>query len=452
MGRTAILFAVAVALLALLGACSRLPPPEKSGELVVAISSGPASYQSEEGKASGFEHDLIEAFAESRQWRVRYVVAGDQAKLRSLVRDGKVHFAASAWIDDDPELQFSSPLRESQPVLVGYSDDLGLNTEPQDLSGKRVAVMYGSPQLGALKTMAGNPPRFEIAMRTDVTEFDLLREVEERKVPFAATDMLQFNLALHFIPDLDVALALPGKIRFGWAFPRGDEHLLSQVNQFIETASVRNGLLERLKDRYFGYIERVKTEGLVEFFHLMHARLPRYRRMFEDAQASSSIDWRLLAALAFQESKWDPLATSPTNVRGMMMLTEDTADRMRVSDRLDPRQSIRAGARYLADLRDELPGEVMEPDRTWLALAAYNLGMGHLNAARAIAVRLKRDPNSWYEMKQVLPLLARPEYYERLKSGMGRGGEAVILVENIRSYYDILNRFQPAAGPVLKFR
>jgi membrane-bound lytic murein transglycosylase F len=129
----------------------------------------------------------------------------------------------------------------------------------------------------------------------------------------------------------------------------------------------------------------------------------------------------------------------------MMMLTEDTADRLRVTDRLDARQSILAGTRYLIELRDQIPTEVKEPDRTWLALAAYNLGMGHMNGARFIATLVKRDPNSWYEMKQVLPLLSRPEYYARLKSGAARGGEAVIMTENIRTYYDILQRYEKAA-------
>ena len=133
-----------------------------------------------------------------------------------------------------------------------------------------------------------------------------------------------------------------------------------------------------------------------------------------------------------------------------MMLTDDTADRMHVGNRLDPKQSILAGAKYLADLIDQLPAEVKQPDRTWLALAAYNLGQGHMNGARAIAVGLKVDPDSWYEMKKILPLMARPKYYEHLKSGPARGGEAVIMVANIRNYYDILQKYKAPYVPVFK--
>jgi len=136
-------------------------------------------------------------------------------------------------------------------------------------------------------------------------------------------------------------------------------------------------------------------------------------------------------------------------VRGIMMLTGETADRLGVKNRLDPKEAIRAGARYVADLADDLPEEVKDPDRLWLALAAYNLGMGHMNGGRAIAESMGYDPNSWYEMKKVLPLLAKPEYYARLKSGRARGGEAVIMVENIRTFYDTLSRFEPAYKPLM---
>jgi membrane-bound lytic murein transglycosylase MltF len=234
----------------------------------------------------------------------------------------------------------------------------------------------------------------------------------------------------------------------GWAFPvSGDAALVERAEAFLERIRC-DGTLERLVDRYFGHVHRLGAGDLERFFEKMHSVLPHYRRHFVDAQEIHGIDWRLVAALAYQESQWDPLATSYTNVRGMMMLTEDTADRLRVKDRLDARQSILAGARYFAELKEQLPPEVVEPDRTWLAMAAYNLGMGHLNGARFIASLVKRDPNSWYEMKQVLPLLAKPEYYARLKSGAARGGEAVIMTENIRTYYDILRHYeQPAVSP-----
>ncbi|MDP2808881.1 MAG: transglycosylase SLT domain-containing protein [Rhodocyclaceae bacterium] len=291
---------------------------------------------------------------------------------------------------------------------------------------------------------------------------ELLERVRDGKAHFAAAvPVIGGDTEIRYTPPLREAWllmaqhldALPRhdftdldpqeKVAYVWAFHAEDVLLHGKAVAFIERIR-RDGTLTRLGDRYYGHSNRIHPLDTLRFLEHVRTRLRNFRHEFQQAQEITGIDWRLLAALAYQESNWDPLATSPTNVRGMMMLTEDTADRLKVTNRLDAKQSIRAGAGYLASLRDELPDSVKEPDRTWMALAAYNLGMGHLNGARAIAGMVKRDPDIWYEMKHVLPLLSQPQYYERLKSGRGRGGEAVILVENVRTYHDILSRFEPA--------
>jgi membrane-bound lytic murein transglycosylase F len=170
--------------------------------------------------------------------------------------------------------------------------------------------------------------------------------------------------------------------------------------------------------------------------------------MFQSAQQSSGIEWRLLAAIAYQESQWDPLATSPTNVRGMMMLTEDTSTQMKVTDRLDPAQSIAAGAQLVTQLKQLIPERIREPDRTWIALAAFNLGYAHVEDARVMAQQQKLNPDSWTDLKKMLPLLAKPEFAAKAKRGFARGGQAVIFVENVRAYYDILSQLEQAHRPV----
>jgi membrane-bound lytic murein transglycosylase F len=130
-----------------------------------------------------------------------------------------------------------------------------------------------------------------------------------------------------------------------------------------------------------------------------------------------------------------------------MMLTEDTADFMKVSNRLDPKQSILAGAKYFWDLKDKFPERIPEPDRTWLALAAYNIGFGHLEDARILAVRKRLNPDSWTDVKKTLPLLTNSKYFSKLKHGYASGGAPVVYVENIRTYYDIMVRFEKSYQP-----
>ena len=228
-----------------------------------------------------------------------------------------------------------------------------------------------------------------------------------------------------------------------WLGTHPNAELLARINAFVDRAQ-RDGTLLKIEDRYFGHVRRLKQADIVTFLGRVETVLPKLRKHFQAAQMASGIDWRLIAAVAYHESHWDAQATSPTGVRGIMMLTEDTADRLGVGNRLDARESIMGGARYLNLLKEMQPEDVAEPDRTWLALASYNIGPGHFNAARALAKLQGADPTAWYEMKQILPLLARPKYYEKVKSGRARGGEAVLLVENIRAYYDILARNQPA--------
>jgi membrane-bound lytic murein transglycosylase F len=299
--------------------------------------------------------------------------------------------------------------------------------------------------LPALQALTIDPPP-RIVVRNVGDETELFAGVARRRFDLAAGDQLHFDVASNYYPDLGIAMVLPDKLAYAWALPTYMTELQERAARFVEKAR-QDGTLRRLNDRYFGHIKRLDARDIQGFLGHMRSQLPNYRHAFQEAQEITGIDWRLLAALGYQESKWDPLATSPTGVRGLMMLTAETADRLGVVNRLDGRESILAGSKYLAMLMDELPDEIKQPDRLWFALAAYNLGMGHLRGGRRFAPGLKLDPNLWVDMKEVLPLLSRPEYYERLKSGRARGGEAVILVENIRNYYDVLSRFEPIYTP-----
>ena len=424
-----------------LSACSRIDPPEAEGRLVVAIREAPAFFQSEGDSASGFEHDLVTAFADSLGLKVHFIKAADPYELNDLALAGRVHLAASMPIGNN-HLQYSLPIRTVGQWIIGHSEVLGPETLAE-LAGQTVEVPAGSPLADTLRGLdeKSRPTVIEVS---GVNEMDLMERVTTHKAELAAVHDIHFDVGVNFYPEVSPLLPLPGKLELGWAFGGKDaDRLREKADAFIAAARA-DGTLVRLQDRYFGHIKRITNAGIARFIDDAKSRLPHWRRDFQAAQDLTGIDWRLLAALAYQESKWDPLATSPTNVRGMMMLTEDTADHLRVKNRLDAAESIRAGARYLAELVEQVPPTSAYPDRLWLALSAYNLGMGHFRGARAIAQRMKRDPNLWYEMKQVLPQLARPEIYVRLKSGPARGGEAVIMVENIRSYYDVLCRFETA--------
>jgi membrane-bound lytic murein transglycosylase F len=192
--------------------------------------------------------------------------------------------------------------------------------------------------------------------------------------------------------------------------------------------------------RYYGYIEQFDYVEARTYQRKIKSHLPQHIKTFQSAAKKYDMSWTLLAAQAYQESHWNPLAKSPTGVRGMMMLTLTTASELGIKSRLNPKDSIHGGAYYLNKLRDRLPESVTEPDRTWFALAAYNVGMGHLRDARALAKKLNKNPDRWQELSEVMPLLSKQKYFKKLKHGYARGWEPVNYVKSIRDYQDMLEK------------
>ncbi len=309
-----------------------------------------------------------------------------------------------------------------------------------DLVGKNIAVVAGSEQEGALREAQQGLSVLHWNSRTDTTVADLLGEVADGKLECTIANNEQLATARNYHPGLHAAFDIATPSRLAWAFsPDSNAELIGETQKFF-TDIKQDGTLRSLLDRYYGHNDRLEPIDATTF--LLNARdvLPQFRQSFEEAESLTGIEWQLLAALAYQESHWNPLATSFTNVRGMMMLTEETADRMKVKNRLDPHESILAGARYLQMLAEQLPQHIPDRQRIWLAMAAYNQGLGHLEDTRVLTVRAGLNPDSWQDVRTMMPKLAQPEYYENAKHGYARGGEAVVMVESVRQYYDMLKR------------
>jgi len=439
-----------------LTACGRnstpIPPARETGELVVVTRNGPTTYYEDaQGQYAGLEHDLVTLFAKELGFKVRFILADRFNQILPTVLSHQAYFAAAGIAITDErkqQLLFSTPYQTVQQQLV-YHSGQPKPVSFNDVIGKQLLeVVAGSSYAERLNQMKRKFPALTwIETQHQETE-DLLGKLAEGEIDYTIADSHIVQLSQNFHPELLVGFNVGPPQSLAWAFPKdGDAWLYKKSLQFFAKIQA-DGTLKRLLDRYYGHIERLEQADVIGFLAKMNTVLPKYRELFYEAQDITGIDWRLLAALGYQESKWDPLATSPTNVRGIMMLTEDTADEMGVSDRLDPQQSIIAGAKYFLNQKDTLPPRIPEPDRTWIALASYNVGYGHLEDARVLAQRLGRNPDSWTDLKKTLPLLSKANYHATLKHGYARGGEPVIFTENIRTYYDILVKFQKPYRPL----
>jgi membrane-bound lytic murein transglycosylase F len=430
-----------------------LPPVKDSKELVVVTSNGPNTYYLEdEDRYAGFEYDLARAFAKflGSDYRVRFVVHEKLSNVLTSLIDGKGHIAA-ANLSITPErerfVKFGPPYLDVQQHVVFNSETQNAPETVADLVGKHIEVPLGSSYAERLQRISEQHPTLGWHANKRANTEELVEQVCAGTLDYTVADDLMASLLQNYYPNLGLGFALGEAERLAWAFPRdGDPWLYQQSIAFFEKIKA-NGELKKLVDRYYGHIDRLNPADVTKFLGMMRTTLPKYARLFKQAQEVTGLDWRLIAAISYQESHWDQNNTSPTNVRGLMMLTEQTADSMGVTDRLDPKQSVMGGSQYLIQLKERLSGKIEEPDRTWMTLAAYNIGLSHLEDARILTQRLGRNPNNWSDVKATLPLLNKAQYYSSLKSGYASGGAPVIFVESIRTYHSILTRYMPEYQP-----
>lgn len=422
----------------------------ETGELVVITRNSPTTrFEKMEGDFAGLEHDLVELFAKQLGINVRYIEAQSYPEVLPRLARHQAHFAAaglSVTQERTQRFKFAPAYMNVQQIVV-YNGGTRKPKSARDLLSKQIQVVADSSGAERIRRLGVRMPSLTWQEVPTVNPEDLLMRVSEGAVDYAVTSSAIFDVARNYYPTLSRGMSLGNEEQVAWAFPQdADPALMRAAEQFFARIK-RDGTLERLMHRYFGNVKRLDRADLTSFYEAMRSRLPSYRKVFKDAQEVSGVDWRLIAALAFQESRWDPLATSPTGVRGMMMLTEETAVHLKVSDRLNARQSIIAGSKYFRDLRDKIPERIQEPDRTWFALAAYNQGFGHIEDARVLAQRRGLNPDLWIHVKQMLPLLSDAQHYTTLKRGFARGGEAVYHAENVRTYYEILLQHEEPYEP-----
>ncbi|MGE8498350.1 MAG: membrane-bound lytic murein transglycosylase MltF [Pseudomonas sp.] len=435
----------AIGILLLLGGCAEEPSTlervQAEGVLRVVTRNSPATYFQDRNGETGFEYELVKRFADDMDLKLEIETADNLDDLfSSLGRPGGPVLAAAGLVESDGRQQiarFSLPYLDVTPQVI-YRNGQRRPTRPEDLLGKRILVLKGSSHAEQLAALKLEFPELDYEESSAVEVVDLLRMVDEGQIDLTLVDSNELAMNQVYFPNVRVAFDLGDSRSLAWAVAAGeDTSLLDEINAFLKRAE-DNGSLKRLKDRYYGHVDVLGYVGAYTFAKHLQQRLPRYEKHFRQAAQEQGLDWRLLAAMGYQESLWQPTATSKTGVRGLMMLTLRTAQAMGVSNRLDPKQSIEGGAKYIVHVKEQLPESIQEPDRTWFALAAYNVGGGHLEDARKLTEAEGLDPNKWLDVQKILPRLSQKQWYSKTRYGYARGGEPVHFVRNIRRYYDIL--------------
>lgn len=378
-------------------------------------------------------------FADELGVKLTLLVPDSLGDLLDQLSRNAVHIAAAGLtITEEREkiYQFGPAYQEITEQLV-YNI---ANKRPRNLSkiDGTLEVVTNSSHEERLKYLAEVVKDLSWKSSDKLESEELLQMVSDNIIEYTIADSNELALSQRFLINLRSAFDISEPQKLAWAMPKTDDKsLLREVQKFFKKIK-ENGELTRLIERNYGHVEDFDYVGTKIFMRHIETRLPAFQEFFEQSAAKYDVDWRLIAAMGYQESHWDPDAVSPTGVRGIMMLTLKTAKDMGIKNRLDPESSILGGTKYYKKTLGRIDKNITEPDNIWMAMAAYNVGYYHVEDARMITRKQEKDPNRWIDVRESLPLLAKRKWYKQTRYGYARGWEPVRYVENIRSYYDIL--------------
>lgn len=426
------------------------------GELRVVSRQGLTTYyQKSAQEMAGFEYELVKEFADKLNVDLKIIIPESIGDMLRMLEQGEADIAA-AGLTVTPERQqkmrFGPVYHEVTQQLI-YRNGAKRPRNIAQLGNGQLEVLADSSHVEHLQALKKEVPSLNWTANDDIDSSGLLELLQLELIDYTIADSNEMSATQGLYPELRVAFDISDPQPLAWGLKKGpDVSLYREVIAFFDSIE-ENGYLDRLIERYYGHIRRFDYVDTRAINRRVLTHLPDYQAWFIDAGEQYDFDWRLLAAIAYQESHWNPQAVSSTGVKGLMMLTRATAEEMGVDDRQDPKESIMAGAAYLDLMRERLPDRIAEPDRTWFALAAYNIGMGHLEDARILTENNGGNPDRWTDVRENLPLLSQKEWFEKTRYGYARGSEPVRYVANIRRYYDIMlqhNSVNPPPVPLIE--
>tara|TARA_R100000935_G_scaffold56943_1_gene89684 strand:- start:36 stop:1424 length:1389 start_codon:yes stop_codon:yes gene_type:complete len=419
----------------------QLAPPEQTGILEVATRNGATTYYLDRNENPiGPEYSLVSQFAASKGWTVNWTQYDSTAAVLKALESGNTHMAAAGLTHlPSRTKKFTRGPAHTEIIeqLVCHRERRPMPRKPDSIANVGISVTADSSYVETLNKLASEHEGITFSEDSSKTTEVLLSDVARQDIDCTVADSNIVQVMRRHFPHLEVAMNLTQGSNLGWYLPAGSDELAGMAREWMNSTE-GDEAMGYVESRYYAYIGEFDFVDLRALNRRINDRLPGFINRFSEAEAATGMPADLLAALAYQESHWDPSAISPTGVRGIMMLTRNTAESLGVMNRLDPAASIDGGARYLADRHRRLPDTIPEPDRTFLALASYNIGRGHLLDARQLARELGKNPDSWDDMKEVLPLKADKRYYPSTRYGYARGYEPVHYVQRIRNYRDVI--------------
>lgn len=408
----------------------------QGGKLIVLTTNYPTTYYYDrDNQLTGPEYDMTQSFANSLQLEVEYKVYDSTKAVLNALRQNEGDFAAAALTvtaKRKKEFDFGPVYQQTNEYLVCHRSKKTIKND-KDLNGLDIVVAADSSYIESIKDY----PEVSWTASQHLNTTNLIKQVAEKKIECTISDSILYNIERRYYTEIQNKYTLARESELAWIVNKHNEDLLKAINHWFE--QYKEDDLAYMLEKYYGYVEIFDYVDTHKFLKRVKTRLPEYKDFFIDAANKNDLEASLLAAQSYQESHWDRKAKSPTGVRGIMMLTQPVAKSLGVTNRLHAEQNIYAGAKFQAKMK-KMVKQVDEPDRSWLALAAYNIGRGHFRDAQSLARKLNKNPDHWHDMKEILPLLSQKKYYKDLRYGYARGNEPVRYVTRIRGYDGLLHK------------
>jgi membrane-bound lytic murein transglycosylase F len=412
----------------------------KAGELTVITRNTPHCYYIYRDEPMGFEYELLKAFADYLNVRLNLKLAENWEEMIPALENGSCALIAAGMTitsSRKEQVVFSNGYMQIQQHIISHRNGVKIKNLT-DLVGKTIHVRTATSYQERLQELQNQGINFAIELHDDLPTEELIQRVADGEIDLTVADSNVALLNRRHYPAAIMGSPVNDAEYLGWAVHPQANQLMEKINSFFKTIK-ENGKFGEIYDEYYGEIGDVDFVDLRAFHRRIKTRLSRYSPFIKVAAKKHGFDWRLIAAQIYQESHFNPWAKSPSGARGLMQLLPSTARSLGVGDIYNPVENINAGVRYLKklyDLFDKAEGN----DRLLIAIAAYNIGQGHIYDARNLAIQKNLNPNLWESLEETLPLLRYKKYYKKSKYGYCRGTEPVRYIEQINIYYDILKR------------
>ena len=435
-----------------------LPKILEKGTLTAITSYSPVSYFIYRGQPMGYEYELLQMLGEHMGLKVDIKIAHDLEEMINMLERGDgelIAYGLTITTERREKLAFTEPLNVTRQVLVQrkpenwrqmklHEIETQLVRNPFELAGKTVHVRRGSAYVSRLQNLS-----LEIGGEIEIIEApgnltteDLINLVANDSISLTVADENIAQLQSAYYQDIDIQTPVSLPQQTAWAVRPSSKMLLDTINSWLRAAQDHADYYV-IYNKYYKNRQAFRSRYASEYNPVTGGSISPYDDLIKEGAEKLDWDWRMLAALIYRESQFNPNARSWAGASGLMQLMPRTANEFGASNPRNPEQNIRAGVKFILWLDNYWHGEIENPEeRLKFIIASYNVGHGHVQDARKLAEAFGADPDIWHDhVERFMLKKSNPDYYnlDFVSFGYASGLEPVTYVQTI---YELLEHYK----------